>query len=469
MTMKRVMMVFVLVMVAVVGTAQQPVRRAAQPTAHPATQQPVAAQPATGQPGNPAIPQATPPSIPGQYDGVASCANSGCHGSTQPLNAARVLQNEYYTWLASDRHAHAYNVLFSDRSARVARNMRLKGKAYQETVCLDCHTTNVPARVVSGKVDPEDGVQCEACHGPASGWRAEHTMAGWTHEQSVARGMTDLRSIPIRASGCLSCHLGNDKKEVDHELIASGHPILAFELDNYTETMPPHWRRNHDAATPDTHGARAFAVGQAAAFSQSLDNLARHAKGDKWPEFSDMSCINCHHSLEGSGWRQERGWPGRAGLPAWSPQHWAVLRLLVGRANSSARAQLDSDVQSIASRVGRMNDTNGIAQAAADARRIVDNVTPQIAALSWRDDDVRSLMRTIAGDTDFILTSDVHSAEQTALALQSLSSALTRSNPRLLKSPMTEAIDALFAEIQSRERYEPARFVQKLQALRAAL
>jgi hypothetical protein len=437
--MKRLITISML-MIAVVATAQQPPTPAAQQTA----------------------------AVPGQYVGVASCANSGCHGSTQPLNSTRILQNEYYTWLSSDRHAQAYNVLFSDRSARVARNMRLKGKAYQETVCLDCHTTNVPARLVSGKVDPEDGVQCEACHGPASGWRAEHTQAGWTHEQSVARGMTDLRSIPIRASGCLSCHLGNDKKEVDHELIASGHPILAFELDNYTETMPPHWRRSKDTVA-DTHGARAFAVGQAAAFSQSLDNLARHARGDKWPEFSDMSCINCHHSLETSGWRQERGWPGRAGLPSWSPQHWAVMRLLVGRANPSARAQLDNDVQLIASRVSRMNDTAGVVQASADAKRIIDGVTPQIAALSWRDEDVRSLMRTIAGDTDFILTSDVHSAEQSALALQSLASALTRNNPRLLKSPMTEAIDALFAEIQNRERYEPSRFVQRLGALRAAL
>jgi hypothetical protein len=441
MTMKRVAIVFLLMTTAV--AAQQPAPPAAAP--------------------------ATPSSVPGHYEGVASCANSGCHGSTQPLNTTRILQNEYYTWLNSDRHAQAYNVLFSDRSARVARNMRLKGKAYQENVCLDCHTTNVPARLVAGKVDPEDGVQCEACHGPASGWRAEHTMAGWTHEQSVARGMADLRSLPIRASGCLSCHLGNNNKEVDHELIASGHPILAFELDNYTETMPPHWRRGKDTVTADTHGARAFAVGQSAAFSQSLDNLARHARGDKWPEFSDMSCINCHHSLETSGWRQERGWPGRAGLPSWSPQHWAVLRLLVGRANPSARAQLDSDVQLIASRVARMNDTNGVVQAAGDAKRIIDGVTPQIAALSWRDDDVRALMRTIAGDTDFLLTSDVHSAEQTALALQSLASALTRSNPRLLKSPMTESIDALFEEIKNRERYEPSRFVQKLAALRAAL
>ncbi|MEA2162363.1 MAG: hypothetical protein QOK37_490 [Thermoanaerobaculia bacterium] len=457
MTMKRVMMFFALTSVALTVAAQKPAK-------------PQAPIPATPQPVAPAAPvPATPPAVPGHFDGVASCANSGCHGSTQPLNAAPVLQNEYYTWLSNDRHAQAYNVLFSDRSARVARNMHLKGKAYQEAVCLDCHSTNVASRLVSGKVDIEDGVQCEACHGPASGWRAEHTMAGWTHEQSVARGMVDLRNLPTRASGCISCHLGNDKKEVDHELIASGHPILAFELDNYTETMPPHWRRGKDTRSAETHGARAFAVGQAAAFSQSLDNLARHAKGEKWPEFSDMSCINCHHSLESSGWRQERGWPGRAGLPAWSPQHWAVLRLLVGRASSTARAQLDSDVQLIASRVGRMNDTSGVAQAAADARRVIDGVTPQIAALSWRDDDVRTLMRTITGDTDFILTSDVHSAEQSALALQSLASVLTRNNPKLLKSPMTDAIDALFAEIQNRERYEPSRFVQKLTALRAAL
>src|SRR5260221_646869 len=159
-------------------------------------------------------------------------------GATQPLHAARVLQNEYYTWLNKDRHATADNVLFSERSARIARNMHLQKKAYQEAACLDCHSTNVPAKLVSGHIDPEDGVQCEACHGPSSGWRAEHTMAGWTHEQSVARGMTDLRSISTRGTLCLSCHLGNAKREVDHELIASGHPILAFELDNYTETMP---------------------------------------------------------------------------------------------------------------------------------------------------------------------------------------------------------------------------------------
>jgi hypothetical protein len=429
---------------------------AQQPTQQPgnsATQQP--GNPATGQPAS---------STPGHYVGVASCVNSGCHGSTQPLKTTTALQNEYYTWLNNDRHAGAYNVLFSDRSARIVKNMRLKKRAYEEAVCLDCHTTNVPARLVEGRIDPEDGVQCEVCHGPAGGWRAEHTEAGWTHEQSVARGMIDLRNVSARASTCTQCHVGTAKKEVDHELIASGHPILAFELDNYTESMPPHWTPGRD-----THGARAWAVGQVVKFRESLDNLARHARGDEWPEFSDMSCYNCHHDLKGSTWRQERGWPDRAGLPTWSPQHWAVLRLVAGKASPGARDQLDPLVAQIARGVARMNDPSGTASAAERARKIASDLVPRVDGMRWNDADIRALMITITEDRSFILNADVHSAEQAALSLQSLASALTRRNPRLLRSPMTQSIDALFEEVQSRDDYEPARFAEKLRAVRAAL
>jgi hypothetical protein len=398
----------------------------------------------------------------GQFTGVAACANSGCHGSTLPLQSSRVLQNEYYTWLNSDRHARAYNVLFNALSARIVRNMHLKKKAYQETLCLDCHSTNVPASAVAGRIDVEDGVQCETCHGPAGGWRGEHTEAGWTHAQSVARGMIDLRDLRVRAHGCNRCHLGTADKEVGHELIASGHPLLAFELDNYTETMPAHW-------TPrkETQGVPAWAVGQAMTFRDSLANLARHARGDKWPEFSDMSCANSHHALEGSSWRQERGWNGRAGMPAWSPKQWAVLRLVVDRAAPSARAELDDAVRTVAARVARMNDPSGVATAAEEAKRAIESALPRISALSWRDGDVRSMMRTIAGDD--AVTYDLQTAQQAALALQSLAAALTRNNPALLKSPMTEALDAMFVEVQSKDRYEPARFAQKLAALRGTL
>ena len=425
-------------------------------------QQPKPASP-PAQPQTPA-PTASRSSTPGRYVGVASCANSGCHGSTQALSSTHVLQNEYYTWLNGDRHAGAYNVLFSDRSARIARNMRLKKRAYEEATCLDCHTTNIPANLVEGHVDHSDGVQCEVCHGPASGWRAEHTQEGWTHDQSVARGMIDLRKVPSRGTVCVGCHVGSAKKEVDHELIASGHPLLAFELDNYTESMPPHW-----TAGRDSHGIHAWAVGQVVSFRESLDNLSRHARGEKWPEFSDMSCFNCHHSLKTSGWRQERGWPDRAGLPAWSPQRWAMLRLLIGRVSASSRNNLDPLVQQIARDVARMNNPSGVAASADRARQIADTLVKQMDAVQWTDGDVRGLMSAIAEDRSFIVNADVATAEQAALSLQSLASVLTKRNPSLLRGPLTRSIDALFDEIKSRDDYDPNRFAEKLQAVRAAL
>jgi len=116
-----------------------------------------------------------------------------------------------------------------------------------------------------------------------------------------------------------------------------------------------------------------------------------------------------------------------------------------------------------------MNDPAGVASAADDAVRVIDALTPKIATTTWKQDDLREFMRTLAGDEDFIIRSDVASAEQTALALQSLSAALTRANPKLLKSAMTEAVDALFTELQNRNTYDPNRFVAKLRAVVVSL
>lgn len=422
----------------------------------------IAQQPATTPP--PAAPAAEAVSQPGRYLGVATCTNAGCHGSTQPLDSTRVLQNEFYTWLNHDRHSGAYTILFNPQSARIARNMRIRGKAYESAVCLDCHTTNLPAALVEGHVDREDGIQCEVCHGPAGGWRAEHTEEGWTHEQSVARGMIDLRSISTRGSVCAGCHIGNARKEVDHELIAAGHPVLRFELDNFTATMPPHWNPNRD-----THGVRAWAVGQVIKFRESLDNVARHARGDEWPEFSDMSCHHCHHALKDSQWRQERGWPDRAGLPTWSPQHWAMLRLLIGRVSPESRDQLDPIVAELARGVSRMNNPGGVAATADRARRIVEPLVARVEARTWSDADVRAMMTTIADDRTYLATADVHSAQQAAFALQSLASVLTRRNPRLLKGAMMQSIDALFDEVENEDAFDPRRFAEKLGAVKATL
>ena len=54
--------------------------------------------------------------------------------------------------------------------------------------------------------------------------------------------MYDTRNLVKRAEKCVSCHVGDESRNVDHELIAAGHPDLVFDLETYTAMLPPHWR-----------------------------------------------------------------------------------------------------------------------------------------------------------------------------------------------------------------------------------
>src|SRR6185295_8276833 len=260
------------------------------------------------------------PLAPGHYVGIATCGTANCHGNTLPQSGLRVLGNEYFTWDKSDRHRRAYEVLFDARSAAIIRNLGL-GPAPDAPACLACHALAVPRAQQAARLEIEDGLSCESCHGPASGWLEGHRAEGWSHADSVRAGLRDLKDFRVRAGLCLSCHLGDSNRSVDHELIAAGHPVLSFELDNFTRAMPPHWKN------AGAQGARAWAVGQTAAFAAGLDLLASRTRGERWPEFSELSCTPCHHALAEERWRTERP-PDRPGLPRASPARWAVLRHL---------------------------------------------------------------------------------------------------------------------------------------------
>ena len=56
-----------------------------------------------------------------RHEGVATCASSLCHGSSQPLKAYdNALQNEYTTWSQFDPHSNAYKVLLNKQSQEIA-------------------------------------------------------------------------------------------------------------------------------------------------------------------------------------------------------------------------------------------------------------------------------------------------------------------------------------------------------------
>src|SRR5438094_8395857 len=93
--------------------------------------------------------QQSPPAL---YTGAGSCSSSNCDGSVWPKTGGNANQNEYTLWSTSDRHAKAYAVLLEPRSRQIARNLKIE-RPETAAVCLDCHSTNVPAGQRAGSFD----------------------------------------------------------------------------------------------------------------------------------------------------------------------------------------------------------------------------------------------------------------------------------------------------------------------------
>jgi hypothetical protein len=397
--------------------------------------------------------QPQPSSVAGKYVGPGSCSASACHGGVRPAANSRILQNEYSTWILQDKHAQAYKALTTPLADRMAKIMGL-GSATSAPRCLSCHALAVPADKKGREFDISEGVSCENCHGPASGWLGEHTLTGWKHEQSLARGMIDTLDLRKRTEQCLTCHLGTADKDVDHELIAGGHPDLVFELDSYSAVMPMHWKKPDDPA----FGIRAWSVGQATKLAGALERLSRRAQGPVWPEFAEMECYACHHDLTKpeKSWRQERGYQNRRpGNPPWNAAHYAVLRVVVKSLDANAADQLDQDfgdVYALASRINtdRPQLSDRAAKAAANARELANrlNAAAVDRAMAGR------MIAAILANADELSAQGTLTAEQTAMALEALVAAQGRSADPQVKT----AVDALFAELQNPSAYNGPRF-----------
>lgn len=400
----------------------------------------------------------------GRFLGAVSCASSNCHGSVAPRQKYGVKQNEYVTWLKRDKHANAYNVLHNKTSSLIARNMRLTEKAYESDRCLSCHALNGARNAQARPIDVTEGVSCEACHGPGGGWIARHTEDDWTHEMSVKAGMTNLRNLKIRAQTCLACHLGNAEKTVDHELIAAGHPDLIFELDNYTAVLPPHWIPITDRRKTDgrevTHGARAWAVGQAVAFRESLLQLGRRARSESWPEFAEMDCYGCHHSLKGKVWRQARRDKSEGvGKPRWSNAHFVMIRHIVSVFAPEEYETLKEQVEQLSGYIAKISTpAEKVASTATRLAETMAQVTQKIVQSKVDDAAAKRLAGIIAKDVPYLLEADFDSVEQAVMAINTLIISMARSNPAMAKSEVAKAIDNLYDDVEVPESFDPNRF-----------
>jgi Cytochrome c554 and c-prime len=406
----------------------------------------------------------------GQYTGPGSCSSSSCHGSVKPRTDTPVWQNEYSIWVLKDKHARAFTALSGRVAVRMARILKLP-RADTAPQCLACHALDVPPEQRAHTFDLRDGVSCESCHGPAGGWLGEHTTRNWTHEQSVARGMADLRDLGKRAGKCLTCHLGFQKQFVDHEMIAAGHPDLYFELDSFSAVMPRHWKEPLDQ--DPWRDVRTWATGQAVELHASLERLAGRARGDVWPEYSELECFACHHSLTPAleSWRQERGYPSRRpGDPPWNASRYAVFRELAGQMNAQSATQLDAHLSHLAELMSRLNpDRQAVASEAEESAQLAEGLVRQAETQSYDRALTLLLLRKLSGDADGISGAGERAAEQAAMALDSLFIAYAQNTKPSNEPEMRAAINGLFQLLENPSAYNPYVFARQMRKVNELL
>jgi len=283
-------------------------------------------------PGPPIQPRAEAKMVPGRVVGTPSCSARACHGGDDPLPGRTIGRHEYSAWNYADPHTRSYAVLFNGQSKKITTRLNLAKPAYQEPSCLACHAESASTDSSQNRENSAEAgdssrsreisdavlglqlqnVGCESCHGAAWLWLEPHTGGeGWRAKSpEAAKTLLDVNNLTAVARSCVGCHIGAPAengigvRDMNHDMIAAGHPRLNFEFAGYLAQLPPHWNekaRPRDAA----FYARAWSIGQAVSAEAALNLLEHRAHQPAWPELAEFACYACHHHLGSDpNWRQ---------------------------------------------------------------------------------------------------------------------------------------------------------------------
>jgi hypothetical protein len=158
-----------------------------------------------------------------------------------------------------------------------------------------------------------------------------------------------------------------------------------------------------------------------------------------------------------------RGYRYRAGLPTWSPARWAVLRHLVAAVAPAERAAMEPDVEKLSEQVSRLSTPAGELAATSDRlAAALARVLPRLAAVDWTEGRARDLLAAVAADRAYLEAADRESAEQAALAVQSLVAYLSDRRSSVARGPLPGKVRALFATLDDPNKFDRQRFGEVL-------
>ena len=125
-----------------------------------------------------------------KYGGLSTC--KACHSSAK-------MGGEEYKAFAKSKHADAFKTLSTEKAKEYAKAAGVADPT-KDGKCLKCHTAAYGKKDQQGKkYSDEEGVTCEACHGPGEKYKSMPVMKD--HEKSIAAGLL----VPNEKT-CLTCH-----------------------------------------------------------------------------------------------------------------------------------------------------------------------------------------------------------------------------------------------------------------------
>ncbi len=442
------------------------------------------------------------------YIGVSGCTAAACHGGPVSPDPRLQWQSSYTIWASPephappsngkpensplsggqlvDKHNRAYATLFDERSKRIVQLLEhlqdIKSAAPQRDA-RSCHTVPVDPKTAPVSI-LADGVGCELCHGPAKNWLREHTQNAWldgyhTGKPVPLSDMKDTRDLLSRARLCASCHVGDAElgRDVNHDLIAAGHPRLNFEFHAYLGVMPKHWTDAPGAkigfkTDRETH-AEAWAIGQLVSAEAALRLLAARAESAEkqtgspaaaqpapWPEFAEYGCYACHHQLDSKRFspRQKAVQEAAPRTPAnslpWSWGTWyfpdSELRLLLESGLLAKSPEAKRVLELVNQLRGEMSkpspSSRGVHEMAEQAAGQIEMLAKQVATVSFNAHSIDGLLER-AADEHFA-PADWDQAAQRFLTIEALWKAHQYMHPQEAANSDAAAVSAALERLR---------------------
>ncbi len=158
-----------------------------------------------------------------QYVGASKCKL--CHNKPKT-------GSQFSKWEA-DSHSKAYAELATDCAKEVAVKAGVTGDPQKAGECLVCHVTayDAPVSQKTATLTMEEGISCEACHGPGSEYKSMKAMKD-IHEGKETGAKFGL--VEPTKEVCVKCHNAKSptyKEFVYEEAVKKiAHPVVDLSV-----------------------------------------------------------------------------------------------------------------------------------------------------------------------------------------------------------------------------------------------